>query len=505
MGDLQTVLAALASGFGRMADPYLLVACFGGTLAGTLVGVLPGLGPSAAIAVLLPLIYGTDPLTAIVVLSGIYYGAMYGGTITSVLLNVPGESASVVTTLDGFPLAKSGRAGVALGLAAIGSFIAGTVGIILLSLIAVPLASISLKFGPAEYFAIMVFAFIMTMALSGADWLKSTIAVVFGLLLATIGQDLVSGETRLTWGTVFLIDGINFVPVVVGLFGFAEIMDELANPSEFVGDKKATRLKLRSLFPSRAELSESFGSMIRGTAVGFIVGILPGAGAAIASFISYGIEKRLSSTPEKFGKGALQGVAGPESANNAASSAAFVPLLSLGIPGSATTAVLLSAFVILGIQPGPQLFASHPDVVWGLIASMYIGNLMLLFQNTAMIPMFVWLLGAAKRYLPVGVAALCFIGVYSVNNSLTDVWIMLAFAVIGVAFKSAGIPATPLVIAIVLGQEAEVALRQALVISAGSPMTLIEKPISAVLLACSLAIVVGPKIYSLVAGKRREP
>jgi putative tricarboxylic transport membrane protein len=234
-----------------------------------------------------------------------------------------------------------------------------------------------------------------------------------------------------------------------------------------------------------------------------VVGILPGAGATIASFISYGIEKRLSPTPEKFGKGALQGVAGPESANNAASSAAFVPLLSLGIPGSATTAVLLSAFVILGIQPGPQLFTSNPDVVWGLIASMYIGNVMLLFQNTVMIPMFVWLLAATKRYLPVGVAALCFIGVYSVNNSLADVWIMLAFAVIGMAFKSTGIPAPPLVIAIVLGQEAEVALRQALVISAGSPMTLIEKPISATLLACSLAVVVGPKIYAVVSARKR--
>jgi putative tricarboxylic transport membrane protein len=485
------VLSALGGGFARMMDWRMLAACFAGTFAGTLVGVLPGLGPSAAIAVLLPVTYGADPLFALVAMSGVYVGAMYGGTITSVMLNVPGESASVVTTFDGYPLARQGKGALALGLAAIGSFLAGTLGLVFLTIVAIPLASIALKFGPAEYFAVMILAFTLIAALTGSSVVKATMALVFGLLIGTVGQDIVSGFPRLTFGSMDLLDGINFLPAVVGMFGLAEVLQDISNPSSFLTDKKS-RFRLREVIPTRTEFRETIGAMFRGGLLGFFIGVLPGAGATIASFLSYGIEKRVSKHPEQFGKGALCGVAGPESANNAASSGAFVPLLSLGIPGSSTTAVLLGALVLLGIQPGPRLFAEHPDVVWGLIASLYIGNVMLLIQNTVMVPFFVWLLRVAQKVLPVIVATLCFIGVYSINNSMTDIWIMLAFTVLGCLFKYADIPASPVIIALVLGPMAEASFRQALVISSGSPLVFFTHPISAVLLLISALTLIYP-------------
>ncbi|EWY40705.1 hypothetical protein N825_32785 [Skermanella stibiiresistens SB22] len=485
------VLSALGGGFARMMDWRMLAACLAGTFAGTLVGVLPGLGPSAAIAVLLPVTYGADPLFALVAMSGVYVGAMYGGTITSVMLNVPGESASVVTTFDGYPLAKQGKGALALGLAAIGSFLAGTLGLVFLTIVAIPLASFALKFGPAEYFAVMILAFTLIAALTGGSVVKATMALAFGLLIGTVGQDIVSGFPRLTFGSMDLLDGINFLPAVVGMFGLAEVLQDISNPSSFLTDKKS-RFRLREVIPTRAEFRETIGAMFRGGFLGFFIGVLPGAGATIASFLSYGIEKRVSKHPEQFGKGALCGVAGPESANNAASSGAFVPLLSLGIPGSSTTAVLLGALVLLGIQPGPRLFAEHPDVVWGLIASLYIGNVMLLIQNTVMVPFFVWLLRVAQKVLPVVVATLCFIGVYSINNSMTDIWIMLAFTVLGCLFKYADIPASPVIIALVLGPMAEASFRQALVISSGSPLVFLTHPISAVLLLISALTLIYP-------------
>ncbi len=494
------VWASLIQGFSRMMDPQLLFMCLCGTIAGTLVGVLPGLGPAAAVAVLLPVIYGVDPLVAIVAMAGIYYGAMYGGTITSVLLNVPGESASVVTTFDGYPLAKAGRGGVALGLAAIGSFIAGTIGLVLLTLIAVPLARAALKFGPPEYFAVMILAFTLISSLARGDMIKSLLSLFLGLLLSTVGQDVVSGYPRLTWGSIRLIDGVDFLPAVVGMFGITEVIEDLIYPSEFITGKKGTKLSLWKIFPSRSDLRDSYGSMVRGGFLGFLVGILPGAGATIASFLSYGLEKRVSKNPEKFGKGALQGVAGPESANNSASSGAFVPLLALGIPGSATTAVLLGAFILLGVQPGPRLFTDHPDVVWGLIASMYIGNFLLLVQNTVFIPVFVWLLKVSQRSLPVVVATLCFVGVYSINNAMSDVWMMLIFAALGYAFKAGKIPASPLIIALVLGQNTEYALRQSLVISMGSPWIFLTRPICLSLLVVSAFSLFFPLIRNRFKG-----
>lgn len=487
------VLSSLMGGFARMMDWQMLGACLAGTFAGTLVGVLPGLGPSAAIAVLLPITYGADPLFALVAMAGVYVGAMYGGTITSVMLNVPGESASVVTTFDGYPLARQGRGGLALGLAAIGSFLAGTMGLVLLTIIAVPLASVALSFGPAEYFAVMMLAFCLVSSLAGKSMIRAMMALFLGLLLGTVGQDVVSGFPRLTFGSMELLDGINFLPAVVGMFGLAEVLQDIANPSEFLV-KKENKLKLRTLIPTRAEMRETIGSMFRGGFIGFFAGILPGGGATIASFLSYGVERRISKTPEQFGKGALCGVAGPESANNAASSGAFVPLLALGIPSSSTTAVLLGALVLLGIQPGPRLFTEHPDVVWGLIASLYIGNVMLLIQNTVMVPFFIWLLRVAQGVMPVIVVTLCFIGVYSINNSMTDVWLMVGFSLLGYVFKTLEIPPSPLIIALVLGPMAEHSFRQALVISAGSPWVFFSHPISVTVLILAAMTLILPRL-----------
>jgi putative tricarboxylic transport membrane protein len=493
------MLSLLGAGFERMWDPWLLVMCFAGTFAGTLVGVLPGLGPSAAIAVLLPLTYGADPLVALVSLAGIYYGAMYGGTITSVLLNVPGESASVVTTYDGYPMAKQGRGGAALGVAAIGSFIAGTLGLVFLSVLMVPLSTYALDFGPPEYFAVMVLAFVMISSLARGNMIKCFLALFLGLLLSTVGQDVVSGQTRLTWGSMELVDGVGFIPAVVGMFGLAEMIHDLINPSEFVSTPN-TKIKLRDVFLTWEDFRVSFGAMMRGGLLGFFVGVLPGAGATIASFLSYGLEKRLSKTPEKFGTGMIQGVAGPESANNAASSGAFVPLLTLGIPGSGSTAVLIGAFIILGITPGPRMMTEHPDITWGLIASMYVGNVMLLAQNILLVPLFIWLLRVSRNIMPVIVATVCVVGVYSVDNSMSDVWLMLLFTALGYGFRLAGIPGAPLVIALVLGQSAEYSLRQSLVISMGSPTIFFTRPICIVLFGLSAACLLWPLIRDRMRG-----
>jgi putative tricarboxylic transport membrane protein len=493
------MLSLLGEGFARIWDPWLLAMCFFGTFAGTLVGVLPGLGPSAAIAILLPLTYGADPLTALVALAGIYYGAMYGGTITSVLLNVPGESASVVTTYDGYPMARQGRGGAALGVAAIGSFIAGTMGLIFLSVLAVPLSTLALDFGPPEYFAIMVLAFVMVSTLARGNLIKCFVALFLGLLLSTVGQDVVSGQTRLTWGSMDLVDGVGFIPAVVGLFGLSEIIHDLINPSEFVDNSKS-KIRLQDVFLTWQDFRRTFGSMIRGGFLGFFIGILPGSGATMASFLSYGLEKRLSKTPEKFGTGMIEGVSGPESANNAASSGAFVPLLTLGIPSSGTTAVLIGAFIILGIQPGPRMMTEHPDIAWGLIASMYVGNVMLLAQNILLVPFFIWLLRVSRNVMPVIVATVCVVGVYSVDFSMWDVWLMLIFTALGYVFKLAGIPGAPLVIALVLGQSAEFALRQSLVISMGSPTIFFMRPISIVVFALAAACLLYPLIRDRLRG-----
>ena len=375
----------------------------------------------------------------------------------------------------------------------------------MLTLIAVPLSRMALRFGPPEFFSVMIFAFALVAGLGGGDRFKALLSLFLGLLLACIGQDVVSGVPRMTFGVDVLMDGIQFLPAVVGLFGLAEIIFELIYPSEFIVEGDGAKLKLRNVLPRLSHYKESMGAMVRGGALGFIVGVLPGAGATIASFLSYGLEKRVSKTPEKFGKGAIQGVAGPESANNGAAAGHFVPLLTLGIPASSTSAVLLGAFVLLGVQPGPRLFTEHPDVVWGLIASMYVGNVMLLVINTALIPVFVWILKISQRSLPVIVGTLCFIGVYAINSSVFDVWLMVMFAVLGFAFKKTDIPAAPLLLALVLGKDTETALRQALVISKGSAAIFFSRPISAVLLTISLLFLFAPVLMGLLKRNKVRP
>ena len=503
MSELFSSVGLLMDGFSNALSPSMLVACLVGAMVGTMVGVLPGLGPSAAVAILLPMIYGLDPLQALITLAGIYYGAMYGGTISSVLLGLPGESASVVTTFDGYPMAKAGKGGIALGISAVGSFVAGTIGLILLTLVAMPLAQLALKFGPPEYFAFILFSLALVAGLSGGDRLKSYLALFIGLLLATVGIDVVTGQPRLTAGSAHLLDGISFLPAIVGAFGLAEILYDFTHPTNGKLENN-TKIKMSSVFPKMVHYKQTIGSMLRGSFIGFITGILPGSGGSLSSFLSYGVEKRVSKNPENFGKGAIQGVAGPESANNSASSAAFVPLLSLGIPGSGTTAVLLGAFVMLGIQPGPGMFTNHPDIVWGLIASMYIGNIMLLLINTAGIPVFVWLLKKSQASLSVIVTTLCFVGVYSINNSMFDIWVMLFFTIFGYACRISNIPLASLILALVLGKEMENTFRQSMVMSMGSPEIFLFRPISATLIIVTVLIIVLPPLLKKYRKRHKD-
>jgi putative tricarboxylic transport membrane protein len=497
------ILTYLMEGFSNVLQPAMLLICLIGVIMGTLIGVLPGLGPSAAIAIMLPITYGMDPLVALVMLSGMFYGSAYGGAITSILINVPGEGASVATTFDGYPLARKGQPGVALGISAVASFFAGTLGVILLTMIAQPLSRWGLKFGPPEYFTVILFAFIAIVGLDEKGLLKSFFALFLGLLLATVGYDVQTGIPRLTFGSLALRDGISFLPAAVGLFGLSEIVYNFVHPGESVSNNQGTKLDLRSVFPKLHHLIQSFLPMCRGSLVGFFVGVLPGAGANIASFMAYGIEKKISKRPEEFGTGVLEGVAAPEAANNSACSGSFVPLLALGIPGSGTTAVLLGAFILLGIQPGPELFTKHPDVVWGLIASMYIGNIMLIVLNTAFIPLFVWILKISRSCLSVVVTTVCFIGVYSIHYSMMDIWLMLFFTLIGYAFKANTIPPAPLILALILGARAEDALRQSLIMSMGSPVIFLTRPISVTLIVVSLAFLIIPQLKNRLSKKQK--
>ncbi len=505
-------LTMLLQGFHQLADPFVLMMCLIGAVIGTLVGVLPGFGPSAALAVLLPVIYGKDPLTSLVMLAGIFYGAMFGGMITSVTLNVPGESASVVTTFDGYPLAKKGKAGVAMGIAAISSFCGGTIGVILLTIMGTPLARAALKFGPPEYFAVYVFTFVAILSLGGSSFLKSAISLFLGLLVSTVGLDVITGQARLTFGSLNLLSGIDFIPAVVGLFGLSEIVLSLADNEQITikKDHQNSSYGLRDVFPKLKDFIHCIPSIIRGSLLGFGVGALPGAGATIATFMTYSLEKRVAKDPETFGTGNIRGVAAPESANNGSSSGSFVPLLALGIPGSATTAVLLGAFIMVGIQPGPRLFAEHPDVAWGLIASMYVGNVMLLIINTAFIPGFIWLLRISQKTLPVIVATLCVIGTYSVNNSVADVLIMLCFTAVGVFFKKLDIPPAPAVVAIVLGGQLEFAFRQTLQALRGDFAISFTRPIFvAVFIACVALLAMSAsrsyKTYKAKKNRKSDP
>ena len=464
-----------------------------GVMVGMIVGVMPGLGPSAGLAILLPLTFGLDPTGAIVMLAAVYYGSMYGGTITSVLINTPGESATVASTFDGYPLARKGRAGPALVMAAVASFIAGTIGAVLISFFAPVTASVARTFGPPELFLVVVAGLLTLIVIVGKNRMLGFLSALIGFALATVGIDVGVGQQRYTFGSTELINGIDFVPVAIGLFGVGEILHTVwrGGHLEKIAYAKVS-VRDRAFWPNRQDFRESGGAMGRGSLLGFFVGTAPGAGATVASLMSYNMEKSISKTPEKFGKGAMAGLAGPEAANNGASAGAMVPLLTLGIPGSGATAVLLAGFLMWGLQPGPLLMEQNPEFAWGLIASMYLGNVMLLLINIFMIPSFASVARVPFRVLAPVIIVLCVLGTYTVNGSIVEVGIMLACGVLGFFMRRYGMSPAALVIALVLGPLAEETLRQTMVVSGGDMTIFLQRTTSMWLLIAIAALLLLP-------------
>ena len=466
---------------------------------GTFIGVLPGLGPIAAIALLLPLTFKMAPAAAIIMLAGIYYGAMYGGSTTSILVNIPGEAASVVTCLDGYQMARQGRAGPALGIAALGSFIAGTVGLVGLMFFAPPLGAFALGFGPPEYFAITFLGLTLVSYLSRGSILKALLMAVLGLLMGTIGTDPISGQERFSYGSLTLGDGLGLVPIAMGLFGVAEILDNLGRSLR--GDVYEREIK--GLLPSLNDWKDSIWPIVRGSVVGFFIGILPGPSGAMSSFASYAIEKRLSRHPEKFGKGAIEGVAGPESANNSATAGAFIPLLSLGLPSNIVMALFIGALLIHGVQPGPLFMKNYPELFWGVVASMYVGNAMLLILNLPLIGIWVRLLRVPYVILYPLILLFCLIGVYSINNNIVEIFIMVIAGVAGLALRRLGFDGAPFLLALVLGPMMESSLRQALLISRGSFAIFFTRPVSGVLMILAAAFLLTA-LVPILKSKREK-
>ena len=469
----------LLLGFSVALQPSILVYAFVGCLVGTLVGMMPGLGPLAGISLLLPATFGLNPIIAMVLLAGVYYGAMYGGSTTSILLRIPGEAASVMTCVDGYAMTQNGRAGPALAIAAIGSFIAGTVGVVGLMLLAPTLAAFALRFGPPEYTALLLMGLFILAYMTGGSMLKTLAMAVLGLLLGMIGIDIMSGYTRFSFGVVELGDGVGIVPVAVGLFGVSEIL--LAAGSESASGVQ--RPKLRDLVPSREEFRLSAGPIARGSVLGFLIGIIPGSAHIISSFVSYGIERRISKHPERFGKGAIEGVAGPESANNAAATGAFVPMMALGIPTSPVTAVMIAAIMVHGVLPGPMLIQEQPELFWGFVASMYVGNVVLLVLNLPMVGLFVNLLRIPYAYLYPCILCFCILGTYSVSNNIVDVWILLTMGAVGYVLRKFGYDLAPVALGLVLAPMLELSLRQSLAMSAGDYGIFLERPIAITMFA----------------------
>ncbi len=486
----------ILNGFAVSTMPINLWYTFIGVFLGTIIGVLPGIGPSAGIALLIPVTFGMNPTSALIMMCGIYYGTKYGGSTTAILIRTPGEAASVMTSIDGYEMAKKGRAGAALAVSAIGSFIAGTLGVIGLTIFAVPLSSMALKFGPAEYFTLMLFAMTAVSTLTGKSPAKGLLATILGLMIATIGIDLQSGQARYTMGIPEFQDGVGFVVVVVGLFAVAEVFRGLEDIYKGTG-AKAMRITGK-LWLTKEEWMRSIGPIWRGGIIGFIIGVLPGAGGTIASIMSYTTEKRLSKHPEEFGHGAIEGVAGPEAANNSDTAGAMVPLLTLGIPGGGATAVLMGAFIMYGIQPGPLLFQNRPDLVWGLINSMYIGNVMLLILNLPLIGIFVQLLKIPSGILYPLIIAISVIGAYAINGSMTDLYLILIFGVVGYVFDKIDIPVAPLVLSLVLGGMMEQSFRQAMTISGGNPKIFFGSVITVTLVAMSVISILLPFILPML-------
>ncbi len=493
-------LTHILNGFAVATEPINLWYTFLGVLMGTVIGVLPGIGPSAGIALLIPITYGMNPTSALIMLAGIYYGAKYGGSTTAILIRTPGEAASVMTSIDGYEMAKKGRAGAALAVSAIGSFIAGTIGVIGLTLFAVPLTSMALKFGPAEYFTLMLFAMTAVSTLTGNSPAKGVFATVLGLMIATIGIDLQSGQARFTMDIPEFQDGVGFVVVVVGLFAMAEVFRGLENL--YRGTAPEAMKITGKLWLTRDEWRRSVGPIWRGGIIGFVIGVLPGAGGTIASIMSYTTEKRMSKHPEEFGKGAIEGVAGPEAANNSDTAGALVPLLTLGVPGGGATAVMLGAFIMYGVQPGPLLFQNRPDLVWGLINSMYVGNVMLVILNLPLIGLFVRLLYIPSGILYPLIVAISAIGAYAINGSTMDLWLILLFGIIGYVFDKIDIPVAPLVLSLVLGGIMEQSFRQAMTISGGNTSVFYGSAITVTLLTMSVISVALPFIIPRLKAMR---
>jgi putative tricarboxylic transport membrane protein len=495
------VLSGLMQGFALALQPVNLLWCLVGVALGTVVGIMPGLGPPATVAMLLPLTMLMNPAAAMIMLAGIYYGAKYGGSTTSILLNVPGESASVVTCIDGYQMARNGRAGAALGIAAIASFIAGTVGVLGLMLVAPPLARMALAFSSPEYFALMALGLAMVVLLAGRSMVKALLAMLVGLWLAGVGTDLFTQTSRFTFGQLELLSGIDFAVVAIGVFAVGEVLANMGRRG--VSESLPVPKGWRNLLPTRQDLKDSRFAFANGSIIGFLIGVLPGAGSTIASFIAYGLEKAVSRRPQEFGKGVVEGVAAPEGANNAETGGALIPMLTLGIPGSSTTAILLAALVLWGFKPGPLFIPENPALFWGLVASMYVGNLMLLFLNLPLVPLFAQVLRAPIYLLFPIILGISLVGVYSASGSLFDVWLLAAFGLGGYLMRKLDYPSAPLILGFVLGAPLERALRQSLMMSDGSLSILVSRPVPAVMLSLTVLILLIPLIGKLNSWRLR--
>jgi putative tricarboxylic transport membrane protein len=480
------LLDNLSLGFAVALSLKNLGLCFLGVLIGSLIGVLPGVGPVATIAMLLPLTFGIDPVGALIMLSGIYYGAQYGGSTTAILVNIPGEATSVVTTLDGHQMAKRGRAGIALGIAAIGSFLAGTFSTLLIAALGEPLANVALLFGFADYFSLMVLGLMFAVVLARGSLPKAIAMILVGVLLSTVGTDLETAQERLTFGVTEFDDGFEFAVIAMGVFGFAEILKNL----EMTEARAVVKGTIGRLLPGPSDFRQSAGPIARGTLLGSVLGVLPGNGAVLAPFASYMLEKKLAADPSRFGEGAIEGVAGPESANNAGAQTSFIPLLTLGIPPNAVMALMIGAMMIHSIVPGPQIISKQPELFWGMVASMWIGNLMLLVINLPLVGIWVRLLKVPYRLMFPAIVLFCCIGIYSINNTPFDVWMVAVFGLFGYVLSKLGFEPAPLLLGLVLGRLMEEKLRQALLTSHGDFMTFLDRPISATLLAVTLLVIV---------------
>ncbi|GLI25229.1 TctA family transporter [Xanthobacter flavus] len=491
------LLDNLALGFSVALSLQNIFYCFVGALLGTLIGVLPGLGPVATIAMLLPLTFGLPPVSALIMLAGIYYGAQYGGSTTAILINLPGESSSVVTAIDGHQMARKGRAGAALATAALGSFFAGSVATLLLALFAPPLANLALQFGPPEYFSLMVLGLIASVTLASGSVVKAIAMIVLGLILGLSGQDIYTGTPRFTFDLPELSDGFDFVALAMGMFGISEIIRNLEDEHQ----RSLVAAKVKSLMLTKEEFKRIIAPVLRGTALGSFLGILPGGGAMLSSFASYSIEKKLSRHPQEFGRGAIEGVAGPESANNAGAQTSFIPMLTLGIPSNPVMALMIGALIIQGITPGPNVVTEKPDLFWGVIASMWVGNFMLVLLNLPLIGMWVKLLTVPYHVMFPAIIAFCCIGVYSVNNNVFDVYTMALFGLLGYALVKLDCEPAPLLLGFVIGPMLEEYLRRAMLISRGDPTVFVTRPISAVLLLLALAALVVVLLPSVQKGR----